>query len=126
MVNKTRALIVEAEPAFRAELRTALGAHVEVVGEVSHAADGVPFVAAEAVDLIVMSLHGAEGCESAQALLQRDPGLVLVLLNRRDADDPAAPAARGSSELGGLVKVLLGLGSPARRCERYRPAAAFG
>jgi AmiR/NasT family two-component response regulator len=121
--TKARALIVDAEPVSRTRIRTALGAQVEVVAEVRDAADGVPFVAAEAVDLIVMSLGEAEGAETAQELLELDPSLLLVLLNRREAAGSTAPAARGPSELRELLKVLLGLGSLPSRTERQCRAA---
>jgi chemotaxis response regulator CheB len=109
VVKRARALIVDEEPAFRARLRNALGAHVEVVGEAPDAAEGAAFVAEEVVDLVVMSLPRAEELETARELLEHDPGLVLVLLNRCGAD------AHGPTELHGLAKLLVGLGSLPRR-----------
>jgi DNA-binding NarL/FixJ family response regulator len=110
-VSKTRALLVDAEPDFRVRLRAALSAHVEVVGEVDDAAEGAAFVAAEPVDLVVLSLPRAEDFEAAQELFAGDPDLVLVVLNRSRAD---APPAAGASELHGLAKLLVALGAPAR------------
>src|SRR4051794_24891248 len=119
MVNKARALIVDAEPAFRAQLRDALDTHLDVVAELPDAAEGVAFAAAEPVDLIVMSLPRGEDFEAARELLEHDPDLVLVLLNRPVADEPttpgARPLARGASELHGLAKMLVALGSLPRR-----------
>src|SRR3954451_14335484 len=104
MVNRARALIVDAEPAFRARLRRALDEHLDVVGELPDAAEGIAFAEAEPVDLIVMSLPRTEDFESARELLAHDPDLVLVLLNRPGADE------RGASELRGLTKMLAALG----------------
>jgi CheY-like chemotaxis protein len=123
MATRARALIVEANPAFRASLRAALGTHVHVVGEVGNEDEALAFTAAEAVDLIVMSLPRPGGFDIARELLERDPALVVVVLNSPgEGDGNGAPAAasahtyaRSSSELGELSGILVGLGSVPRR-----------
>src|SRR3954447_7009213 len=114
MVNRARALIVDAEPAYRAALRDALGAHIEVIGEVPDAAEGVAFVAAQDVDLIVMSLPGGEGLGTARELLEHDPGLGMIFLNRPATADVHAHG-EGPSDLHGLATILVGLGAVPRR-----------
>lgn len=129
MGARTRALIVDTEPLFRARLRAALGAGVDVVGEVPDAAEGVAFVVAEEVDLIVMSLPPAEDAQTSLELLEHDPEVVLVLLNRSGVPNRPGVDARSTSELRGFVKLLVGLGSLPRRStpnELHLSAAALG
>jgi CheY-like chemotaxis protein len=117
MAERARALIVDADPGFRARLRVSLGAHVDIVGEVPDEEEACAFASVVPVDLIVMSL-GRPGADSARELLEPDPALVVVMLNRRgDEAQPAASGhayARSGSELRGLAGILLGLGSVPR------------
>src|SRR5689334_18248 len=117
MVNRAHALIVDAEPAYRAALRDALGAHIEVVGEVPDAAEGMAFVAAHDVDLIVLSLQEGDGLGTARELLEHDPSLGMIFLNRPATADVHAHGY-APAELHGLAKILVGLGSvPPRPAE---------
>jgi len=59
MTERARALIVDADPAFRARLRASVGEHVHVVGEVPDEEEACAFASAEPVDLIVMSAASA-------------------------------------------------------------------
>src|SRR5438105_7373949 len=134
MAQRPRALIVDWDPAFRARLRAALGAHVHVVGEVSDEQEACAFAAAEPVDLIVMSLPRPGCFDAARELLERDPAVVVVLLNPRGDGDgaPAATSAhayaRRSTELRELAGILVGLGftpqSPAGTVRRTTPSRA--
>ena len=114
MGGRTRALIVDPEPQFRARLRAALSEHVDVVDDVPDAAAGARFLAAESVDLIVISLPGAEFADTARALREGGADAVIVYLNR-----PADPAAAGvhsrsAAELRNLARIFVGLGSVPR------------
>ncbi|TML87588.1 MAG: response regulator [Actinobacteria bacterium] len=119
MLQRARALIIDGDPSFRATLRAALGVHVHVVGEVPDEAEACAFISAGPVDLIVMSAPRPGGFEAARELLERDPSLVLVLLNSRgDGDGDGATTAHAyapSAGLRELLGVLVGLGSLPRR-----------
>ena len=119
MAERPRALVVEADPMYRATLRMALGAHVQVVGEVNDEEEACAFTSTEPVELVVMSLPRPSGFDAARELLERDPALTVVLLSRRvDDDEPAAvgahAAAPPSADLRELAGLLVGLGSAPR------------
>jgi len=89
-----RVLVVDDHPSFRRcanKLLTAEG--FEVVGEAEDGATAVSLAAELAPDVVLLDIQlpDVDGFEVAARLLEREPGLPIVLLSSRD---PAAYGAR--------------------------------
>ncbi len=87
-MNRVRLLIVDDHPMVRDGLRARLAAvpHVEVVGEAGSAGETIARVAACRPNLVLMDvgMKGVTGIELAAMLLERDPGLKVLMFSMYD------------------------------------------
>jgi len=82
-----RVLVVDDHPSFRRSARTLLTAEgLDVAGEAEDGASALALAAELEPDLVLLDvqLPDLDGFEVAARLLQRDPGLAIVLVSSRD------------------------------------------
>jgi DNA-binding NarL/FixJ family response regulator len=120
MPVRRRVLIVNDDPLFRANLREVLEPDLDVVGEARDCLEAVALTSVEPVDLIVMGMPTPPqiGVTAGRALFERNPPLVVVVLESSEGEGAGQPRPAGtrayvrkSSELAGLVEILLNLES---------------
>lgn len=82
--GSSKILVVDPDPAQRAQLAALLGVHYTVL-EAGGVADGMALTGAESPDLLLLSLEtkGIDGCEMTRRLRQNGKTLPIVLIGNR-------------------------------------------
>jgi diguanylate cyclase (GGDEF)-like protein len=118
-----RTMVVEANPALRAQLRSLLEGvgDFDVVGEAGHGVEAVEVAGAAHPDVILVDarMPRADGADVVRRMRSRCPGARLVVLSALDATERRAEADRlGADEyittgtsLSGIVSVLRDVGA---------------
>jgi DNA-binding NarL/FixJ family response regulator len=106
-VSPVRVVIADDHPMFRYGVVAALSTtdQVRVVGEAADGRELLALVAAQAPDVVLtdLAMPGLDGAAATRALLERQPGLGIVVLTMH-ADDASLLAALRAGARGYLLK----------------------
>ncbi len=90
----TRLLVVDDSPFVRKALRRALEAHpeIEIAGEAASGGEALDLVASLAPDVVTLdiAMPGVDGLETLRRLLERHPGLPVIMLSAHTRKGAAA------------------------------------
>jgi two-component system, OmpR family, KDP operon response regulator KdpE len=95
-----RILIVDDEPALRRALRTSLAASGFAVSEAANGGDAIEQFARSRCDLVLLDINmpGIDGIQTCSNLRRSAPGVGIVMLTVRDAEDDKVRALEAGAD----------------------------